>query len=476
MSDPRLYLPLLFTVAAITLVIWNGRRAVVSPLVTIPWVIHLILWGALPFIIQPFLSRALETSTGPLSRLQLATLHSATMVLLVLALLAIRRPLAPSITRFFDRYAPNARGLCWPALLSLMALVFVELRISAVDGRTFADTVAFAVTADASQLAQSGLLSSVLVLLVGFSFAVISMGRREHVTRATIALAWAGLVVFSAFSISRGSRAGVLVPAAAGLLAISTLRGRARKRAIVVVGALGLITMVIGAPVAALMGVLRGRTAAVDAVALQDAYSTLLAGSSVGAQVELVASEVNRKFDAIAPGVELLAMEPPATAGLTPILSATLSPIPRILFPGKPVPTSRDGTALGIPYRIAAKAYGDPELGQVMPVSASAVALWEFGLLGPLALVLANLMSLVLLNAVLMSNNVYVRAVGISLLGLPNCEFFIGHPSALVQNSLRLCLYLAIMAVICLAYEQVARTAPWRRAWQRPVPSTPGGA
>lgn len=462
--DPTAFLPILLTLTAIALVVWNGQRDRVSTLITIPWVIHLVLWSLLPYTIQPFLSSGLETSIGPVSRLQLATLHTATMVVLVLAHLAVKRPLIQPLTSYFDRYAPPARSLFWPAAISLVALTVVEMRISKVDGASFAETVAFAVTADASQLAESGLLSSVLVLFVGFAFAIISMGKREGVTRGTLYLAWATLLVFSAFSISRGSRAGVLVPAAAGILAISTLRGRARRRASFAVVTLGFFTILIGAPVAAVMGVVRGGVSSVDIVAVQDAYNLLLGGSSLGAQVEVIATEVNRKFDATGPGVELLAMEPVGSAGLTPILSATLSPIPRILFPSKPVPTSRDGTYLGTPYRVAAKAYGDPELGQVMPVSASAIALWEFGWLGPLALVLANLVSLALLNSVLITKNVYIRALGVSLLGLPNCEFFIGIPSALVQNALRLSLYLLIMTLFYLAWSQFSQSMSRRRA------------
>ncbi|MBC8089227.1 MAG: hypothetical protein H7Z40_18330 [Phycisphaerae bacterium] len=475
MNDPRLYLPVLFTVVTIALVSLNGRRKLVSPLITIPWVINLVLWAAMPFIIQMFLTEGLDTSEGPLTRNQLQILHSTTIMVLVLLHMGLRRPLMQPVTSFFDRLAPEGRSLFVPTLIVLIVMLVAELRLSQVDGGTFAETVSVVATADAGQLAQSGLLGSLLMLLVGFGFAVISLGRREQVTTATLCLAWAALLMYCAFAISRGTRAGVLVPAAAGVIAISTLRGQVRRRAIIGVSALGIVTVAIGAPVAAVMGVVRN-AATIDVIAVQDAYNTLLGGSSLGSRVELIATEVNRKFDALTPGLELLAMEPPGSAGLRPIFSAALSPIPRIIFPGKPVPTSRDGTQLGIPYRVAAKAFGDPELGQVMPVSASAIALWEFGWLGPLVLVLANLLSLVLLNSVFLSKNVYVRAIGLSVVGLPICEFFIGHPSALVQNSLRLCLYLAITAMIGLAYEQVVRAVRLRRPMRDTVRVAAGGA
>ncbi|MEO7998963.1 MAG: hypothetical protein ABI852_16040, partial [Gemmatimonadaceae bacterium] len=234
--------------------------------------------------------------------------------------------------------------------------------------------------------------------------------------------------------------------------------GRARRKATRLLLVFGAVTVVVGAPVAGIMGVARGGSGEISLDLISEAYSVVFGGTTLGEQAQALLSEVNRKFDAVGPGVELLAMEPPGTGGSQPLFSAALSPIPRVLFPSKPVPISRDGTYLGTPYRIAAKAYGEVELGMVVPVSAASISIWEFGFIGPLLLVLANLLNLVLLNSVFMSRNVIARALGITMLGLPNAEFFLASPSMLLQNSLRLVLYLSALAVASLAWDMLARS------------------
>ncbi|MEP6765484.1 MAG: hypothetical protein ABJB66_14310, partial [Gemmatimonadaceae bacterium] len=129
-----------------------------------------------------------------------------------------------------------------------------------------------------------------------------------------------------------------------------------------------------------------------------------------------------------------------------------------VLYPTKPVPTSRDGTYFGTPYRIAAKAYGDPERGMVVPVSATAISLWEFGPVGLLVLLVTNVFNLVFFNTLLLSQNVFARALGISMLGLPNAEFFFSPPSSVLQNSLRMMLLMSLLALALLTWNMIAKT------------------
>ncbi|MDQ6610841.1 MAG: hypothetical protein M3Y64_00290 [Gemmatimonadota bacterium] len=473
MRDPFLILALILGVGAMTIVVWGARRATVAPLLSITWSIHSILWCILPLIIQQFLSEAIENSVGPLSRNQLAVLHSSLLLVLAIGFLAIRRPQVSAVTQFFDRTSPGIGRMFWPMIAALGLLVAVELGLSKVEGASFAEAVAFSVTADSSELAQSGLLSVLLGILLGFAIALISMGRARGVTRNTLVAAWSGLMAFSGFSISRGSRSVVLLPVAVGLIAISTLHGKARRSAITALVIVGCITVVIGAPVAGIMGLARGGSGALSFELVQEAYSVVFGGSTVGRQIEVLAEETNRKFDAVGPGVELLALEPIGSAGLRPFLSAGVSAVPRILYPSKPVPTSRDGTYLGTPYRIAAKAYGDPEVGMVVPVSATAISLWEFGVLGPLVFLLANMVNLVFFNTLLLSGNVFARALGISMLGLPNAEFFVAPPSSVLQNDLRMVLLMSLLALSLLAWDMlvksgvISRRQPMRSKFRR---------
>ncbi|MEP6763631.1 MAG: hypothetical protein ABJB66_04925, partial [Gemmatimonadaceae bacterium] len=329
MTDPFLILALILGLGALTLIIWSASRTSVAPLLSITFSIHTILWCLLPLLIQQFLSEAIVNSTGPLSRNQLAVLHSSLLLLLALLFLAIRRPQLEPVTQFFDRMAPGVSKMFWPMTIAFALIIAVELGLSKIEGASFAEAVAFSVTADNSELAQSGLLSVALGLLLGFSIALISIGRNRGVTRGTLLAAWGGLIAFSGFSISRGSRTVVLLPMAVGLVAISTLHGKSRRKAISALLVVGVLCIAIGAPVAGIMGVARGGTGTISIELIQEAYDLVFGGSTLRRQVEVLGEEVNRKFDAIGPGVELLAMEPIGSAGVRPFLSAGVSAIPR---------------------------------------------------------------------------------------------------------------------------------------------------
>lgn len=458
MTTSQSLLTILISLCAIGIAIWGGRRRSVAPLLSIAWAIHIVMWNTASLVLQMVLAEPVENSPGPLSRTQLSLLHTSLLLVIGVVFLAYRQPSIKPVTRFFDRVAPPVGNLLWPTVVALALLVATELGQASISGSSFAEIQAFAVTADASALGRNALLASVMTIAMGYFLALLTLGRSHGVTRTTLILAWLGILIFCGFSIAHGVRAVVLLPVAAGLITLSTLQGRARRRATTVLLIAGVFTTVVGAPVAAIMGFVRGRPTEVSADLLLDAYNAVAGQTTIGEQAQFALTEVNRKFDAVGPGIELLAMEPPGTAGLRPLLSASLSPIPRVLFPSKPVPTSRDGTYIGTPYRIAAQRYGDPEVGMVVPVSATAITLWEFGALGPLVFVLANVLNLVLLNTIFLSRNVIARAFGISMLGLPNAEFFFASPSMLLQNGLRLALFLTVLSVAALAWRMLAQT------------------
>lgn len=457
MQDPATILALVLAVAAALLVLWAGRRRGVSALLLVAWGTYMFLWNVIPLTLQQIMTTPVENSAGPLSRVQLSVLHSSVLLVLALVHFAFKRPVIAPVTNFLDQFAPKPERLLGATVIAFLLLVAVELRMAQVSGGSFNDIVAFTVTADSAQLAQSGLLGTLLGLIVGFSLAVISLGQREGVKRAALYLSWLTILAYCGFAISRGSRSIVLMPPIVGLVAISSLQGRARARATRLVVVFGALTIIIGAPVAAVMGLARGGLTTVSFDLVSDAYNVLFGTTTLNEQLQTIVQEANRKYDAIGPGVELLAMEPPGSAGITPFLSASASPVPRIIYTSKPVPTSRDGTYLGTPYYIAAKAYGDPSVGMIVPVSPTAIAIWEFGALGPLVLILMNLINLLVLNTALLTRNVLSRAIGISFLGFSNCEFLIGPPSSLLQNDLRLVLFVSALCVALLAWDAVTK-------------------
>lgn len=461
MSGALAVLALVASSLSMGILVWSRRRAWTSPLLILGWLTHGLLWSMLPGVYRVADGIGLPETPGAMAWGWMAVLQAAFLLTLVLAHLGLRRPAIPAVPAFFDRVAPGPRRVLQAAVTAFVLLIIVELAVNRTTGATFGEATAFSVTASSSELAKAGLLETVLSFLVAFGLAIISLGRPYGLTRVTILLGYGLVVAHAAFGLTRGLRSVVLLPVVAGLIGITTLHGKDRRRAVSVVALVAVITVVLGAPVATALGVVRGfASPSLSFESLREGLQTAVAGTPLGTQITFVAAEVNRKFDAVGPGVELLALEPPETAGPTPLLSAMLSPIPRVLYPDKPVPTSRDGTYLGTPYRVAAKAYGDPEVGMVVPVTASAISLWELGWAGIVLLLVANVLNLVVLNSCLLTTNVVVRALGISLLGLPTAEFLIAPTSSIVRDLLRLSVMLAGIAFCFLCIRGLARSAP----------------
>lgn len=455
-------LALLLYLAAIGLLVWGGRRRTVAPLLVLAMVVFLVLWNVLPLVLQSTIVDAVENSPGPWTRNQLSLLQAVLLLAVVLAHLAFPRPYFGGVKQFFDEHSPSAGRLFGPSVLLLGVLIALELRINSVVGTSFADNVSFALRSNTGEQAQVGILETLLSFIGGYFLAIISLGTAGGAPRRLLAIGWIGLLSFSVFALSRGIRAVVLLPVVAAIVAISTLRGKARTRATVFVVVASTFTILIGGPAAALLGIVRAQTESLSVEAVAALYTAASGSLAPYEQVRFLATEVNRKFDEVGPGVELLALEPAGTGGITPILSAAVAFVPRAIYPNKPVPTSRDGTYYGIAVRIAATAYGDPELGMVVPVSSTAMTLWELDTLGPLVLVLLNLLFLLVLNTLLVSHNVFTRALAISVMGVPTFQSFVGAPSLVVQTSLRLMLLVAILFLVTLFVKNLAMSVPAR--------------
>jgi len=233
-----------------------------------------------------------------------------------------------------------------------------------------------------------------------------------------------------------------------------------RRFRLSIVAAAVALTVLVGGPIAGAIGLVRGLgNTALTADVVKQSYQHGMSWRSGRERANLVLIEANRKLDSFQPGIELLRIEPTGTGGFLPIVSAVLSPIPRAVYPSKPVPTSRDGTYLGTPYRIAARAYGDPELGMVVPVTPVAIALWEHGAAGLLLLWVANLIHLLLVNSFLLAPSPIMRALSISVLSLPTAEFFLAPTASIIRDDLRL-LFLAGVVVVLLVTMRKAAMAP----------------
>jgi hypothetical protein len=378
--------------------------------------------------------------------LRIAQLHLATLAasLALFALLPSRRwrPLmrwgSPELPEKLVYSGVAAAGI---------ALAICEAWTLSITGWGYLASVQFAVRGSAADLSRKGMLDAVLVFLVGFAIVcAVQDWSRSQFRRRILLISWAMLLAHAAISITQGARAAVLLPLFVFLgrtWMVPDAGGWLRKwRTVILLGG----ACAVAGPLLIVVGLTRdlGETK-MSTTVMSRAFAYTFASRSAADQFLLVADGFYVKFEHFRTGVTLLAHEGEARATWRPILSAVYSPIPRIIMPGKPVPLSRNGDVSGIPWRIAASGVGDLMSGAVVPVAPAAVALWEFGTLGLLLLVLVNVYHFIFVGTLLSSRSLIYQALGISLLSLPTTEFLFSGAAYLIRDDLRLGLYLLLL-------------------------------
>jgi hypothetical protein len=256
-------------------------------------------------------------------------------------------------------------------------------------------------------------------------------------------LAWGSLMYLAISNLRVGVRATLLYPFLLYAVYYLVASGPNRKRNLTI-GA-GLLPICGGVLLVAGIGLETARIqdSRVDTKSITAEYAQTAAG---GSQVELLQkalSSAYTKFDANRFGADMLSLTGESVAGWNPIVSSLISPLPRTLFPEKPVPTSADGTYYGIPYYIAGAIVGDREAGMVVPVPPIVIAIWELGSLGILLLVVANVANFGVIGLLLKHDNAYISGLGISMLAWPTCEFVFAPTSNWIRDTLRILLVLA---------------------------------
>jgi hypothetical protein len=453
-------------------VMWDvmRRRRDVSPLLALALLSYLFLWNAYPAIYGITLLDWADSpaSRGVYERLVVAHLGTLLVTLTVFAFLPGRVVVGIRDALGRTRSEPGAavRAL---AVGGLVYVVGVRHTL-ALRGGSYFEAASFVMSAGSTEAGQIAILDivSYFVLCLSMACIVDSWPRQRRIIAM---LAWGVIAVDVVSSLLQAMRAVILLPVT---LLIATNLQRARdglkthwKATVLVLGA-----TVLAAPLlAAAVGVIRlGGSGSLDVKAVQQGYDVVVANLTLEQRVRLAAQELNTKFDAFTYGAVLLETDGIGTAGWQPYTSSLLSPIPRLLLPDKPVPTSKNGDNTGTPYRVAGQPYGNIELGMVVPVSAAGVTLWELGYWGLVLVVLMNLLAFIIANSLLAAPSLIGRALGVSLLSLPTTEFLYGAPSGLVRDLLRVGLYLMLFWFAVQAVQSFRRlssrgplvTDPWR--------------
>jgi hypothetical protein len=166
--------------------------------------------------------------------------------------------------------------------------------------------------------------------------------------------------------------------------------------------------------------------------------------STVGEYSLSALDDIYQKFNSFEHGTTLLEIEGTSRAGMSLITSALTSPIPRMLYPEKPVPFSINGEYSGVPYHLVPSLMG-VLAGVVVPIPASTISLWELGYIGLLLMIVFNVVNLLFINFFMKSELLLYRTMGFFMLTMPTYEFLLAPTGWIIKEGLR------ILALIYLA-------------------------
>lgn len=440
---------LLFLQAATAVALgWMASRKHVSPILAVSFILSFLLWYVAPvatlFVAPDRVLPRMYVSVDAF--LRQALIETAAFLLALLGFAAGPRTFRSIVGgRLASHRLTPTQYVCAVVAGALLFLV-VRRSILAITGSTYFEINAFNVVSEGSSAAgQVGLLAFAESVLLAFSYACAVTPLPRH--KAVNFLVWAWIVGGSLSVVLIGGRLALLTPVA---LLIMLLHVRHRSRA-ALAGAytiLFAVTAVVGIVVTIAIANARGE----QAITLSEAerQSKIVVGehSQIRDHLWEAFDHINLKFDRISAGVLLLEKYGVATAGTKPYVGALLALVPRRIVPSKPVPGSVDGTNRGTPSRLAAVAIGyDPDYGNV-GMSPAAIAMWQFGVLGILPLVILNVLQLRLINSLLLPPSIATRTLAMFLLGIPAFEAVFSPADLLIMNLERM---IAVYAAATLA-------------------------
>jgi len=259
---------------------------------------------------------------------------------------------------------------------------------------------------------------------------------------------WLWVIGASMATVMVGGRLALLTPCALLLMALHE-RHPSRKLMAATYGGVILFAATGGVLLTLVVADIR----ATDAITLsgisEGSKSIVQERSTLSDKLWEFFDHLNQKFDGISAGAYLVDEFGSAQAGARPYAGAFLAIVPRQIVGAKPVPGSVDGTARGLPSVMVASALGyDPEFGNV-GVSPAAIALWQFGMLGIIPLVIINYLNLRLINSLLLQRSVATRTLAMFLIGVPAFIGIFGPGEFVIMNAERT-LALYVMATLAL--------------------------
>jgi hypothetical protein len=432
-------------VADVLALAWLATRRDFSPILAVALALAFLFWWLTPVVTTVgFWDHVSVWATVSIRHFVDVAILEAGALLAILVLLA-----AGGRTFGFVLRGITARIGFTPKTLAIVIVIAVVVELAlrqalwSIVGTSYWDANAFAVREEGTAAAANlGIVSFAETVVRAFLYAcaVSQDDERSHLVTAIL---WAGIIVASVQEILAGGRFALLNPV---ILALMNLHIRRLSWPAIAAwyGAFAAFIGTVGVFVLIAVAAARGaETVTVESAreAQQEAER-----KSTTDRIWAVFDQVNFKFDSISMGTRLLDSFGPGRAGWRPFDGAALAIVPRIILPSKPVPSSADGTNLGVPARLVAGDIGyDPEVANVS-VSPAAISRWELDWVGVVIFVVLNVLQLRFINSLLLVPSLPARTLGVFLIGIPVFGALIAPGDVVIMNGERILVVYGLMA------------------------------
>lgn len=452
------------------------RRPGVSPLLTVSLLLYAIMWHFTPVIltlIDGSRFRPLPLVSQDIF-IKYAVIETA-VFLCCLSFLFVRKPYFPKIVEAGIAQFSISDATAFLLLLFSVLVPLIPAFASANQemGTSYWDRNAFVVKAAGEETYNTlGSFAFIEGLLTAFGYAYLIVARPRGIRGNALywfMLAWTLWNIFS--EVLLGARLGLIMP-----FLLLMFRGIYQKwparRMVQFAGTALIATVIVGSLLSLAITQLRGAYSFQAGDILGASATTVDSSQGMAGVTNSIVEETLKKFDSFSSGAVLVENLGWGTAGWRPYEGVVTALIPRSLLPEKAVPGSVDGTYLGHPSRLVPIIYGANSESLNVGVSPAAIAIWHFGILGLVAMVLCAGLYLFTLNSLLSAPSAVTVGLALALMGPPAFATLFASPDVLLLGLERIMIVFMLLAVMyrVLSHRQVAgyraeRLASVRRVW-----------
>lgn len=453
---------LLLQLALFGMLLAIRRNKGISPHLAIVLLFMTMMWFTVPVVLTVVFQGKLQVYSFVNYDLFLfyAGLESLTL-LVTFAFLLVRKPFFRSIVENqLTEIHVTPKGAIFGVGLATAFTVLSVVLTAIFIGSSYWDMNAFFYLSEGSETFNNlGSINFIQTILSCFCCACfIEVWPRSRQTWWLLAALLMWVLITVGAQAPSGARISLLQPFLLLTLYCQAQPWPSRKK-LALVGGGAVATIVIGS----ILSIAIGQARYGDRLKFDDLLNT----SSKAADQNIVsdmAANVVTKFDSFSTGAILVERMGEGRAGIQPYIGALLAMVPRAILPSKPIPGSFDGTIRGYPTRVVAVQLGmSAEAGNVN-VSPASIAVWHFGYLGLLFMVLCNALHLYLINSLLLAPSLLFRSLAFFLIGLPAMLTLYAPPDILLMNLERIFLvFLLLFVVHRFLQRHRLRQTPWKR-------------